>query len=167
MVTPQDAPVYARTSGWAIAGLFFSAALCCPLMTLIGPLLGLRALIQIRADPQRIAGVGLARAAIVLGLLATVAQAGSLWWWQNHARSRMLQGPATEIRAGKLDLSKSFCCELTSLPYRDESPWKKASNSALEAADASPSNPERTASQSPRSPARISVAGPCSILERA
>lgn len=60
-----------KTSGLAIASLVCSLILCCPLTTLLGPLLGVIALATIGSNPAR-KGKGLAFAGIVLGLVFSV-----------------------------------------------------------------------------------------------
>lgn len=90
-----------RNSLWAMAGLFSSCAICCPVLTVLGPLLALRALVQINAEPRRYAGRGIAKAAIFIGLVATVLQLGVAVWWNRNVRQPMLHGPSPEIRAGQ------------------------------------------------------------------
>lgn len=60
-----------RTSGMAIASLVCSLIICCPLITVLGPIFGAIALATIGSPPQR-RGKGLAIAGIVIGLITTV-----------------------------------------------------------------------------------------------
>jgi len=90
-----------RTSGWAMAAIFCSSALCCPVLTLLGPLIALRALVQTKAAPERFAGRGMAKAAVAIGLIATVIQFVALTWWNRHARQPMIHGPMQEFVAGQ------------------------------------------------------------------
>jgi len=60
----------ARTSGLAIAALVCSLILCCPVTTIVGPVLGLVAFAAIGSNPAR-KGRGLALAAVVIGVIAT------------------------------------------------------------------------------------------------
>lgn len=75
---PTDAPVVygdgvARPplSALAVASLVCSLIVCCPIVTLIGPLLGLSAIISISAHPTERRGKGLAMAGIIIGILTT------------------------------------------------------------------------------------------------
>ncbi len=58
-------------SGLAITALVFSLIICCPITTIIGPILGVIALIRMRGK-QHISGKGFAWSAIVVGIIATV-----------------------------------------------------------------------------------------------
>jgi hypothetical protein len=86
-------------SGWAVAALFCSMAIFCPVLTLLGPMLGLRALVQISTHPNRF-GKGMAWTAVVLGLAATSAWISLAIWWNFNARPLMLHGPREAIHAG-------------------------------------------------------------------
>ncbi len=55
-------PTETKTSGLAVTSLVFSLILCCPLTTILGPLLGLGALVQIGRNPA-LKGRGIAFAA--------------------------------------------------------------------------------------------------------
>jgi hypothetical protein len=63
----EEAPIVRRTSTLAVTGLVLSVLACCPLVGLIGPLLGLIALILILMNPA-LKGAVIAIAAIVIGL---------------------------------------------------------------------------------------------------
>lgn len=87
-----------RTSGLAIASLVLSAVVCCPVTTLLGVLLGAIAWLKVRSDPTR-AGAGLALAAMVIGLAATIAQFSIGWWaWETMYRP-VLYGPEDALTA--------------------------------------------------------------------
>lgn len=86
-------------SGMAIAALGTSMAVCCPLLPLAGMLLGLRALIEIRAHPQR-GGRNMARAAIWIGAIAFLGWVVLLVWWNGNVRTALLHGPQEALRAG-------------------------------------------------------------------
>lgn len=88
-----------RTSVWAILSLLAGACILCPAASLLGPVLGVAALLDIRRNPRR-SGSRLAIAGIVLGLLATAGWAAAATWWHVHARVPMLEGPARELRMG-------------------------------------------------------------------
>jgi len=60
-----------RLAAWSIA---CSAALCCPLTSFLGVILGFRALRAIRASDGRLRGQGMAASAILIGLLSIVGQ---------------------------------------------------------------------------------------------
>jgi hypothetical protein len=96
---PGEAPALGRYSPFAILSLLCGIAACCPLMALLAPIFGLRALVEIRANPQ-VRGHGTAITGTAVGLLATVAWFAGLVWWHYHARLPMQQGPQVELRAG-------------------------------------------------------------------
>ncbi|MHC4948461.1 MAG: DUF4190 domain-containing protein, partial [Planctomycetota bacterium] len=86
-------------SGWALGALLCSLALACPPLTLVAPVLGLRALHDIRARGDR-RGRGLAQAAIVIGTLATAGWVAALLWWHVTVRRPLLDGPAEALATG-------------------------------------------------------------------
>jgi hypothetical protein len=88
-----------RMSGWAIAALGTSLALFCPLLTLIGPLLAIRALVEIRAHPTR-GGRILAITAIWIGVAATIGWIALIIWWNANVRGALLRGPEDALLAG-------------------------------------------------------------------
>lgn len=89
----------AKTSGLAIASLICSCIFCCPITTLLGPLLGLIAVLRIKSNPQ-LKGTGLAVVAILLGLIFTILQGfGAKFMWDNFYRV-MLRGPNDALVAG-------------------------------------------------------------------
>jgi hypothetical protein len=87
-------------SGWALAALLCSTVLFCPLATMLGVLLGVRSLYHVRAVPGR-RGRGVAMAAIVIGLVATVGWITFGLWWNRNARQLMHDGPSTFIAIGQ------------------------------------------------------------------
>ena len=64
-----------KTSRLAVTSLIFSLILCCPLTTILGPLLGLVSVIRIGGNPA-LKGRGIAVAAILLGAIFT---GGQFW----------------------------------------------------------------------------------------
>ncbi len=90
-------PPQVGVSRWAIVALGTSLALFCPLFTIVGPLLGIRALVQIRAHPGR-SGRGMALAAIWIGAIGCVGWIALLIWWNTNVRRELLQGPQTALR---------------------------------------------------------------------
>jgi hypothetical protein len=74
--------------------------------TIAGVLLGLRALVEIRAHPGQIRGRGLAWVAIVLGLLVTGIWLGGAVWWQVNVRSRMSGVPAAVAAGQRGDIAE-------------------------------------------------------------
>ncbi len=87
-----------RTSGLAITSLVLSAVVCCPVTTLLGILLGAIAWVKVRRDPTR-AGAGLALAAMVIGVAATISQISIGWWaWETMYRP-VLYGPEDALTA--------------------------------------------------------------------
>ena len=94
---PQP-PAATKTSGLAITSLIFSLIVCCPVATIIGPLLGLGALVQIGRNPA-LKGRGLAFAAIIMGVVFTLAQGwGGYQMWQ--VMKPVLEGPDAALTAG-------------------------------------------------------------------
>ncbi len=86
-------------SPWPAASLLCSIAVCCPAMSVLGIFLGLRALVQIKANPT-LPGKRLAKTGIAIGSLATVGWICGLIWWQFNARIPMMRGPQVELLAG-------------------------------------------------------------------
>jgi len=66
----QNTLVHQQRCGLATASLICSIIICCPLVTLIGVILGIVALLRIRAS--KMTGKGLAWAGIIIGLIATI-----------------------------------------------------------------------------------------------
>lgn len=69
--SPAEPP---RTSGLAVASLVCSLIFCCPITTILAPVLGLAAIVSIGNNPTR-RGKGLALAGILLGIIFTAGQA--------------------------------------------------------------------------------------------
>ncbi len=90
----------AGTSGWALAAALCSSVFFCPLLTLIGPILGVRALFHINALPGR-RGRGLALAGIIVGSLASLWWLVVALWWNANARRPMIEGPRVAMQAGQ------------------------------------------------------------------
>ncbi|MHC4766770.1 MAG: DUF4190 domain-containing protein [Planctomycetota bacterium] len=84
---------------WALLSLLCGVAVFCPVTSVLGPLLGVVALGEIRRKPAR-SGTRLAVTGIVIGLLATAGWAATARWWHVNAREPMLQGPAEALAAG-------------------------------------------------------------------
>ncbi len=100
IVPPRHEPAKGeRTSGWAIAAILCSLALFCPPLTILSPLLAVRALFHIKTSPGR-KGRGLAILALVLGGLATLGWGWGAWWWNGNIRGPMIRGPVEAFRAG-------------------------------------------------------------------
>ena len=60
-----------KRSGLATAALIASLIICCPITTIIGPILGIISLVSLRGKPH-ISGKGFAWTAIIVGVIATV-----------------------------------------------------------------------------------------------
>lgn len=88
-----------KTSGLAISSLVCSLILCCPLTTLIGPLLGLVAIFTIGSNPAR-KGKGIAIAGIIIGIIATSVWGSSIVWFQNNINKPINEGPIAVMTAG-------------------------------------------------------------------
>lgn len=102
---PSDLPPLsqsARLHPLAMLSVIFSAAVFCPIATLIGPILGIKVLRDLKHDRSRRGG-GYAVAAIVIGGMLTLLWVGGgipfAIWWQAKAREPMQRGPAKELQA--------------------------------------------------------------------
>jgi len=93
---PQPA---AKTSGLAVTSLIFSLILCCPLTTVIGPLLGLGALLQIGRNPA-LKGRGLAFAAIIMGVAFSIAQGIGMYQGYKAFILPVAEGPRVVFETG-------------------------------------------------------------------
>lgn len=88
-----------RTSGLAISSLVCSLIFCCPLTTIIGPILGLIAFVSIGSKPN-LRGKGLAVAGIILGVLMTTLQVGAGFLFYSNIIQPVAEGPQTVLVAG-------------------------------------------------------------------
>jgi hypothetical protein len=96
----QDRPL--RTSGIAIASLVCSLIFCCPLTTIIGPILGLIGLLTIDAG-KGTKGKGLCLAGIILGVIFTVGWGVLLnegYGLAKEMERQVREGPAPALEAG-------------------------------------------------------------------
>jgi hypothetical protein len=80
-----------RTSSLAVASLVSSLIFCCPLTTILGPVLGIAYFVGAAGKPW-LRGRGLAIAGILLGVIFTIAS-GGLVWAVGNAFARLLQLP--------------------------------------------------------------------------
>ena len=87
------------TSRWAMFALGTSLAFCCPVLTIIGPLLAVRALVETRANPG-MRGRGMAIAAMWIGVIGCAAWIALLFWWNANVRNAMIHGPQAALHAG-------------------------------------------------------------------
>lgn len=87
-----------RTSALAIVSLVCSLIFCCPLTTLLGPLLGLIAIAMIGGNPAR-KGKGLAVVAILIGAMLTAGWAGMIYIGYTRLHLPTQVGPLPEIQA--------------------------------------------------------------------
>lgn len=69
------------TSRLAVAALICSAFLCCPAASIVGAILGLRALRSIRASGGTLGGMGMARLAMFIGVGGLLAQYVGMSWF--------------------------------------------------------------------------------------
>lgn len=88
-----------HNSPWAIAALMCSLVILCPLATLLGPMLGLKAIADIRAQPG-LKGTRYAVAAIVIGLLMTATWFATAAMLNAGIRQPILTGPVEPLQAG-------------------------------------------------------------------
>ena len=68
----------------------------CPIFSIASILLGIRALVDIKAKGDT-RGAGLAGAAILIGSLVTGLWGGGMLWWNKNVRSNIEQGPIVAI----------------------------------------------------------------------
>ena len=106
---PQPAAAK-KTSGLAITSLIFSLILCCPVTTIIGPLLGLVALVRIGRNPA-LKGRGLAFAAIITGVAFSIAQGIGMYQGYQVMVRPVSEGPATALEAGFAGNPSGFTAE--------------------------------------------------------
>src|SRR5262245_6738451 len=97
-INPKGELQGTRMSGWALAALASSLGILCPVLTLAGVLMGMRALVEIKAHPTR-RGRGMALAGFWLGLVATLAWIVFIIWWNANVRYLLKRGPEEALRA--------------------------------------------------------------------
>lgn len=68
---PDAEQTSSHRSGLAVTALVFSLIVCCPITTIIGPILGVISLVRMKSKPH-ISGKGFAWSAIIVGIIATV-----------------------------------------------------------------------------------------------
>ena len=88
-----------KTSRLAVGSLVCSLILCCPITTIVGPLLGVGALLQIGGNPA-LKGRRIALAAIALGIAFTLWQGVGLRRLYDTFWGPVLKGPAAELTDG-------------------------------------------------------------------
>ena len=86
---------------WAFVAIVCSVGMC-PFFTIAGVLLGIRAIVDIKARPGT-RGIRLAWAAIFIGSLVTGLWGGGMMWWNINVRGQMQQGPVRAIIEGQHD----------------------------------------------------------------
>lgn len=84
-----------RTSSLAVASLVSSLVFCCPLTTILGPVLGIGYFVAAAGKPW-LRGRGLAIAGILLGVLFTIAS-GAVSWAVGTAFVRLMELPGEVI----------------------------------------------------------------------
>jgi hypothetical protein len=99
---------------WAFVAIVCSVGVC-PFFTIAGVLLGIRAIVDIKARPGT-RGIRLAWAAILVGSLVTGLWGGSMLWWNTNVRSQMKQGPIQAI----IDGQQEAMLFLKHFTYQDE-----------------------------------------------
>ena len=103
-----------QRSGMATASLICALILCCPIVTLIGVILGIVALLRMRG--KGLTGRGLAWAGIIIGLVVTVLSSLFLYVATNVGIGILEQTPesaTTAIKAGIAGDMESFRSEFT------------------------------------------------------
>lgn len=84
-----------KLNPWSIVAMLCAVGMC-PLFSIASVLLGIRALVNIKAKGDT-RGVRLAWAAILMGSLLTGLWGGGMLWWNVNVRSTISQGPVTAI----------------------------------------------------------------------
>lgn len=97
----MNAAARPRVTPWATASLLCSVVVFCPVASLIAPLLGMKAIAEIRAKPG-VGGLNLAVAGIIIGVISVLGWAGLATWWHYNVRLPMMEGPLAEIRAAQM-----------------------------------------------------------------
>jgi hypothetical protein len=103
-----------KRSGLATVSLICSLIVCCPIVTLIGVILGIVALVQMRG--KQIAGRGLALAGIIIGIVTTVLISLGIAFLVNAAMEVLDQTPklvTTAIQSGIQGDMEAFRAEFT------------------------------------------------------
>jgi hypothetical protein len=98
--TEDSTPSSPQVSPWALIALLYSMCVACPPASVLGPLLGLRALLQIKAQPERYRGAKFAWWAIGLGAALVCVWLMLAVWWSINIRQPLKHGPVEELRAG-------------------------------------------------------------------
>lgn len=109
-----------RTSLWAVVALLSGISLWCPMTVVAAPVLGLRALVEIKANPG-MRGRGAALAGIWLGIAGIACWLAMAILWHTYARIPMKQGPARELQAGLAGDVRAFEDGFAAAGVRDES----------------------------------------------
>ncbi len=103
-----------KRSGLATASLICSLIVCCPVVTLIGVILGIVALLQMRG--KQIAGRGFALAGIVIGIVTTVLTSLGIAFLVHAAMEVLDQTPklvTTAIQSGIQGDTEAFRAEFS------------------------------------------------------
>jgi hypothetical protein len=95
---------------WAFVAIVCSIGMC-PFFTIAGVLLGVRALVDIKARPGT-RGVRLAWSAIFIGSLVTGLWGGGMLWWNFNVRGQMQHGLVDSILNGQ-ENDKDFVVHFT------------------------------------------------------
>lgn len=98
----------ATLNPWAFVAIVCSIGMC-PFFTIAGVLLGVRAIVDIKARSGT-RGIRLAWAAICIGSLVTGLWGGGMLWWNINVRGQMQHGPVDAILYGESN-------EATFAPY--------------------------------------------------
>jgi hypothetical protein len=95
-----------------VASLAASVGVLCPVLTIAGALLGVRALVEIKTHPGR-RGRGLALAGLWIGVAATIAWVVFVVWWNANVRHLLMRGPEDALRAAYAGEFTAFRQEFT------------------------------------------------------
>ncbi|HIN09042.1 MAG TPA: DUF4190 domain-containing protein [Phycisphaerales bacterium] len=95
-----------KLNPWSMVAMLCAVGMC-PLFSIASILLGIRALVDIKAKGDS-RGVRLAWAAILVGSLVTGLWGGGMLWWNINVRSNIEQGPVTAIMHAQANDLESF-----------------------------------------------------------
>ncbi len=90
-----------KLNPWSVVAMLCAVGMC-PIFSVASILLGIRALVDIKAKDDT-KGTRLAWAAILVGSLVTGLWGGGMLWWNKYVRSNIEQGPIVAIMHAQKD----------------------------------------------------------------
>ena len=95
-----------KLNPWSVVAMLCAVGMC-PIFSIASILLGVRALVDIKAKGDT-RGAGLAWAAILVGSLVTGLWGGGMLWWNSNVRSNIEQGPIVAFMYAQEDKVELF-----------------------------------------------------------